>query len=151
MSFGDRTLKKPIKAKDIINTSSPGKLVSLLERVKDLETSLSTIQTTEEAKVRGTITVGDIITANGTLSVTGNITSANASSSASDTTISIVFPAVINPIVSITVESLGTVGFDNDITPAIIANLTSTGMDVFFEEVAAVVQNIRLHIVVEPQ
>ncbi len=103
-------------------------------------------------QIRGTVAVGDIAGNPGALIVTGGLTSASAAVPTSSTTnITLNFPSIPNPIVSIVVESLGTDILDNDITIPIVRNLTNTSMEIFIEETGPVGQNITLHIVITAQ
>lgn len=103
-------------------------------------------------QVRGTILVGDIGANAGALTVTGGLISASATvPSAGVSNITLTFPAVTNPIVSITVEGIGSDILDNDLVMPIIRSLTSTSLDIFVEESAVVVQNVIFHITITAQ
>ncbi len=103
-------------------------------------------------QIRGTIAVGDIGSDAGARSVTGGLTSASTTNpSAGVTNITLSFPKIINPIVSIMVESIGSDILDNDLTVPIIRSLTSTSLEIFIEETATVVQNVIFHITITAQ
>ncbi len=103
-------------------------------------------------QVRGTISVGDLGANAGVLPVTGDLISASATNpSAGVTNITLNFPNVINPIVSIAVEGIGSDIFDNDLAIPIIRNLTSTSMEIFIEETASVEQNLIFHMTIIAQ
>lgn len=100
-------------------------------------------------QIRGTIIVGDLGANAGSLTVTGDLTSASATNPAAGVTnITLNFPNITNPIVSLAIEGVGTDILDNDLAIPIIRNLTSTSMEIFIEETAAVEQNLIFHMTI---
>ena len=105
----------------------------------------ATFRRVRAGKLAG-VDIGD----SGSVSVQGDFTSASITSSGGTSTITVVMPSMGNTdyVVSVTLESLGTQELDNDVTLTLVKNLSATGFDIFFEETAAVTQNISMNILV---
>ncbi len=111
----------------------------------DLLSGGATFRRVRAGKLAG-VDIGD----SGSVSVQGDFTSASITSSGGTSTITVVMPSMGNTdyVVSVTLESLGTQELDNDVTLTLVKNLSATGFDIFFEETAAVTQNISMNILV---
>jgi len=97
----------------------------------------------------GSVTISDIGTGTST-STAGYITSASKSNpTASESLVTINFPDMgstnYSPMISI--SSLGTSSDDNEIKSPVIKNVTQTSFDVYFEETANVIQNLKINVV----
>jgi len=101
------------------------------------------------AGVLGTIEVGDIGSEAGSLTVTGNITSASKTNVdiVSDL-VTVVFPEVLNPRVFISIKSNSVPVGDNRIYPIVWDSLTSTSVRIFCEELINSGVNLTLHLMV---
>ena len=117
-----------------------------------LEADTAALKAASDAKIIGTVALGDTGAGAGALAVTGNIVSASKIVPAADkTTVTINFPETINPRVFFTVESLGDVDNDNNYEHPIILSLSSTSVEIYFHEIGATIQDLRLHVMILPE
>lgn len=100
--------------------------------------------------VKGTIDVGDVGgTPTGSLTVTGDLTSATKTNAGAASTIAVVYPNMGNPpIVSMMLESTSAAkDASNDLEEPIILNITSTGLDIYLFETGSTGQDLKAHLI----
>ncbi len=119
--------------------------------IKDFQLPISTyaIYAISSGSYAGSVTISDIGTGTST-SIAGYITSASKSNpSGTESLVTINFPdmGTTNYSPMITISSLGTSSDDNEIKLPLIKNITSSSFDVYFEETANVVQDLKINVV----
>lgn len=102
-------------------------------------------------RIVGTVLIGDIAGGTtGSITVTGDITSATKTNPSGRSNIVVNFSSLgtTNYIPMLSFTSFGTADDDNDFESPIIRNMTATSFEVWFDETNSVTQNIRMNVIV---
>jgi hypothetical protein len=98
----------------------------------------------------GTVDVGDVGVAEGSLTVTGGLTSANADIGTNSNEITINYPSMVTvPVVGVTIQSQGDFDLDNNLVTPVIFAVTAISFKVYLLESPGVVTDIMLHVILK--
>lgn len=100
-------------------------------------------------KNRGFFTGLNVGVSTGALTVGGNITAAVASTGTSESFILVTMQhsmTTTNYFVRASIESIGTIGLDNDIQSCVVKKTSATQFNVSLREIAGSAQNLKIHL-----